>query len=561
MAALESPIETRAHWFGDPEHASFGWLSQSTISCSERAVLILPPLGYEYWSAHGSLRALAEGLARAGHLVMRLDYRGTADAVGQQWDAAMLASWRQDIGHAVEELRRMGAKHLSLIGLRVGATLALLMAQQVQADAVVAWMAVASGRRYVKELQLLSMGIAPELGHPAGAGARCMAGSVFSAECLADLAALTCEAVQTDARVLVLDRPDKASNLKLVEQLRAQGTQADHLVMDGAQAMLDLPTEYATVPRDQVLAIVDWVGQLEGPASLPLADGATTWQTHLAATDRTCLSVEIAGGQGRQGVEETALRLGPSALVGIQARAWDPEPSAPQQASRACVVLLNTGSEPHVGPGRAWVEIARQLAARHCTVIRADYRGWGESPDQGHAPGRPYDAHTVEDTRDIVEALVARGEQRIIVVGLCAGAWAALRRCASLPIQALVAFNPQLYWQPGDPVYATIPEDVAWRKEEAKRNPQWVQAGRQAVYAWLQEIRQAPYPVDFWFSPQDVGLHYIQGLMGDALAELLTGALHIHGFAHLDHAMHLHWHRDEAIAAIMGMVERLERVG
>ena len=49
-------------------------------------VVIVPPVGYEYWSSHRTLRTLAERLAGQGCCALRFDFDGTGDSAGDQWD-------------------------------------------------------------------------------------------------------------------------------------------------------------------------------------------------------------------------------------------------------------------------------------------------------------------------------------------------------------------------------------------------------------------------------------------------------------------------------------------
>ena len=216
-------------------------------------VVIVPPIGYEYWSSHRTLRTLAERLARNGCLALRFDFDGRGDSAGDQWDPARLEAWQSNIGQAADALRGWGVTRLVVIGLRIGGTLALTQGAAVGADAVVAWAPVARGSRYVRELQLLGLAV-PETPDLPGRAGVVQAGSVFSAETLAGLGAIDLGALpdRPAMRVLVVDRDDKPASTAILDRLRALGVEPDHVVREGADLFLDQPTEYATVPGDIV---------------------------------------------------------------------------------------------------------------------------------------------------------------------------------------------------------------------------------------------------------------------------------------------------------------------
>ena len=542
MPQFPSPaqaVTTRAHWFGEADEPTLSWLTEPVGSTGRSGVLLLPPIGYDYWTTHRAMRDLAERLAANGHRVLRIDYRGTGDSTGCAWAAGILGKWEDDVRRAVEELRGRGATSIALVGLRFGALLALNLLAEVGADAVVAWIPVVSGRRYVKELQLLSTP-APALPSVAGgSGTRFLAGCAFTTELLSRLASRSVEAVETNARILILDRPDRVSSAGLAEKWSEKGASAEQVLLDGVQTILDVPTEYAVTPTPHLALMADWLGRAPPEAGETSQVPEATWHDHARFLY-----------EGRPLVEQ-AVRLGEAQLVGIECAGAD-------GGARGTVVFLNTGSEPHVGPGRAWVELARDVAARGWRTIRVDYQGWGESPDNGYAPGQPYDAHAVADTLALARALVDRGDRRIVLVGLCASAWIALRDGASLPVHGIVAFNPQLYWQTGDPVWATMPESIEW----CHRDDDNVWADplrRSAVRRWFEAIQAAPFPVDFWFERDDPGIQYLRGPLSHAIPPTgaALGAVTIHEFEYLDHAMHRHWHRSEALDAIMALLGRV----
>jgi pimeloyl-ACP methyl ester carboxylesterase len=501
-------------------------------------VVIVPPLGYEYWSSHRTLRTLAERLAAQGCHALRFDFDGTGDSSGDQWDPARLHTWRGDIGRATSALSEWGITRIVLIGLRIGAALSLTEGARLGADAVVAWDPIVRGRRYVRELQLLGLPV-PETTERSGSIV--VAGSVFSAETLADLAGIDLITLEDRPapRVLVVDRDDKPPSSALLERLDALDVELDHVVCPGTELILDLPTEYATVPGDILDHICRWVG--------PGVVETTTTRDPLL---RTAASIGWRGGV----VDEELVLLGEPGLVGVHTR--------PGGTSRATVLWLNSGSEPHVGPGRAWVEYARDLALIGFSSVRLDFSGWGESPDLGHAPGRPYDQHGMEEVSEAVAALRELGHQKIVVAGLCAGAWVALKAAVTVDVDGVVAINPQMYWQPGDPVEADIvAETRARRLPEIRRNKRFRAMGawtlldllgvRHPAAQWLRDLQRRGTPIIAVFAEGDDGLEFLEDRTGRAWRRALSrGSITSATIADIDHPMHRHWMRESMVATI-----------
>ena len=120
-----------------------------------------------------------------------------------------------------------------------------------------------------------------------------------------------------------------------------------------------------------------------------------------------------------------------------------------------------------------------------------DFSGWGESPDRGHVPGRPYDQHGIGEVGEAVGSLRELGHQRIVLAGLCAGAWIALRATLTVDVDGVVAINPQMYWQPGDPVEADLVSETRVRRlPEIRRNKRLRSVG----LWWLLDILGVRHP-------------------------------------------------------------------
>jgi len=98
------------------------------------AAVICAPWGEEYLHSHRPLRFLARRLAEAGVHTLRFDYYGTGDSGGDIADASLRGA-EDDVLTAVEELQATAdAQNVLLIGMRLGANLAMAAAARSPAD-------------------------------------------------------------------------------------------------------------------------------------------------------------------------------------------------------------------------------------------------------------------------------------------------------------------------------------------------------------------------------------------------------------------------------------------
>ncbi|HYG76790.1 MAG TPA: alpha/beta fold hydrolase [Planctomycetota bacterium] len=113
-------------------------------------VVIAPPLFEERKSAYAPLRRLAVKLAAAGHAVMRFDYRGSGESGGdpaaRRWEHLA-----EDVASVRKTLARLSGKRDSvLLGLRMGATLALQESIRAGGEGVVALAPLIKGAAQVR---------------------------------------------------------------------------------------------------------------------------------------------------------------------------------------------------------------------------------------------------------------------------------------------------------------------------------------------------------------------------------------------------------------------------
>jgi pimeloyl-ACP methyl ester carboxylesterase len=146
-------LTSRTQYFG-AGHRLLGSLHVPTrLRPRSTAVILCNPFSEEASRAHRTYRVLATHLERAGYPVLRFDYGGTGDSLGEGTDAT-IDGWRADIVEAAEHLCAVtGATRVTLVGLRLGATLAALATSAgPRVRHLIMWDPIVDGGAYLAEL-------------------------------------------------------------------------------------------------------------------------------------------------------------------------------------------------------------------------------------------------------------------------------------------------------------------------------------------------------------------------------------------------------------------------
>lgn len=534
-------VEGQGIWIGPEDRPLAARVWQPVGQSSGVGILLLPAVCYEYWSGFFTLRALAEDLARRGHLVLRIDYDGYGDSAGQQTDPDRWAHWNQNVDLGVAQLRDWGVSRVALTGVRVGATLALLGGERNQASAIAALLPVVCGRRYVRSVAMMQdEGQAPpeiEAGRISACGA------------------ILPEALQTDLRAIKLaqwDRPPAADVLvierstchetsveKMVEDLRSIGSTVTHTYAGGFDLALDQPE--VAIAEEPVAISAQWLD--ETLRADPQDDPQAGPQTDAKLRDHA----EIAWLGGT--VRERAVSFGDKRLYGVE--------TLPEGEERATVVFAET-AVVHAGLARAWVEFARNLTLEGYHTVRVDFRGLGDSPDEGHLPSRPNAdnaARYLEDLAVVVRELRASGHQRIVLAGLCFGGWVALRGAESIPVEGAIAVNAPFFWERGDILEALIERTRRRRiPEVAEFKAHGAELERTVPHETgdlLVALREGGSQILLVHSDDDDGLEFLRDRVPAGWSAALdSGSFSLAEIFELDHAMFNDWRRVEVLAAI-----------
>jgi pimeloyl-ACP methyl ester carboxylesterase len=267
--------------------------------------------------------------------------------------------------------------------------------------------------------------------------------------------------------LLILDRDDPPMAGNWVQRIRQAQTPVDYQVLAGYRELMISPHQ-SVVPPQLTPVALKWLERLGrrhcatvAPPAQKKQDVPTAPVMHLAA--------------GR--VRESAVFLGEDVgLFGIVTESTDPAPS------RRAVLLLNAGATHHIGASRLNVTLARELALTGHVVLRIDQAGLGESPPR---PGEPenvvYAPHAVEDVATAVSYLRnTRAASEIVVVGLCSGAYHALKVAVSgAELAMVIPINPlTFFWKEGmllDVEYSTerVFQDAARYRRNLFRPSSW----------------------------------------------------------------------------------------
>ena len=421
-----APIVDEPMWFGKSGAPLFGWLSRPASAAVSGGVVIVPPVGYEARNARASLRYFSHELARAGFAALRFDPRGTGDSALEFAEVLPSPDWVEDLALAVGLLRSIGVGSVSVVGMRLGATVAAMAASDAALDisSLVMWDPCESGRSYLRELR--SLEALRRVDFPENAD-----GSVETAEFLftAAMAASTGDlkmSVLVDEfhakRSMVVTRPSRTLSSRLQQHLEERG--ARFVTTFEQEALIEALPFGAVIPKVTIAGIVSWLGE----------DAHSGVMTTTSFNPETILVSERPTSR----IKERATFLGPHRLFAMLSEPLDPGPGP-------WIVLLGNIHDDHSGQSRMWVELARRWARSGLRCARVDLSGMGESesPDSPRATHQ-FDERWLRDVISLGPALEASDPSNTVFVGFCASTPLAVEAAVALGSRGVCLINPAI---------------------------------------------------------------------------------------------------------------------
>lgn len=182
--------------------------------------------------SHYAFRLLAAQLVREGFAVLRFDWSGTGDSAGDS-NSVSFQQWRDDLQTAVQELKDVSnARRISVVGFRLGATIAASTPFRQPLENLVLWEPVIDGQTYLEEMRTrVRRRFGDLLEPPSWWREGCsheLLGHAISPAHHSEIEALQLarQAVSAARRVSVITHKMAAQQQVLIEALRGRGVQA-----------------------------------------------------------------------------------------------------------------------------------------------------------------------------------------------------------------------------------------------------------------------------------------------------------------------------------------------
>lgn len=401
----------------------FGWLHQPSNGRADIGAVMCSPFGYDALCAHRGWRELAEALTAGGMPALRFDYPGAGDSAGNEEDLQRFRAWIDSIKAAVHLLQaETGVTRVMLCGLRLGATLAVIAAEELGGvDSLVLIAPVLSGKSYIRELGVQHQTWLSRQGstEPVQDGDESSAVGAYGFRLYPDtLDQLVTVDLEQRARcpahrVLLHDACESVRVKRLAERYRGDGAQVDVGIFPEYNRFF-LDPRFSGAPRLAFQRVLDWLGVTSRMDALPASE---------VLAQAPHMRIDFADGC------ETVAIFGEGRYVGSFCQPRRPLDGAP------AVLLVNTGGVHRVGDGRIAVLMARRLAARGVASLRMDLGGIGDSErrDDARSLDAVYEHHAIDDAKAGADWLASAAHAPVVMFGVCTGAYVSMHTALAHP--------------------------------------------------------------------------------------------------------------------------------
>jgi alpha/beta superfamily hydrolase len=425
-ARSDSTFKEKPIWFGPADRPLLGWLTTPAGSTARGGVLLAPPIGREGRATRFAFRRLAAKLSGLGFVTLRFDYHGIGDSAGSIDDHDLDRLWVESVTAAAEVLRSCELTSISLVGMRLGATIAGVAAVEGDLDLsmLVLWDPCESGRAYLREVQALE---ALRLDNHSIDRSGSIETSEFvisahRAEEIRRLSLVNLAPGRLAERILVITRADRAISEGFRD--RFDGENVEWAVSKDQAALINAEPLYALMPETTMSVIGTWINDSPRDAH---AYGVSETLTGVAVTQRSDTGFDV---------QERCIEIGANHLFGVVS-----EPVG--EVRGPLIVFTNVSNEDHTGPSRLWVDLSRRWAALGLRCVRFDFSGIGDSP-LVWSPNIElfYEGQWLDDVVSVAPTLIPESSGNAVYVGMCSGAFYSVEAALTLGARGIFAINP-----------------------------------------------------------------------------------------------------------------------
>ena len=146
-------------FFEDGDKRLFGVAHTPRGDFADKGFVLVHPFGEEKLWSHRVYVNFAREAALRGFPVLRFDLSGHGDSSGRS-ENSTISSYIDEIGIAQSKLRALfpSIEKVGLLGLRLGATLALMSASRTEnLSDLILWEPISNGARYMQELLRINL--------------------------------------------------------------------------------------------------------------------------------------------------------------------------------------------------------------------------------------------------------------------------------------------------------------------------------------------------------------------------------------------------------------------
>ena len=145
---MEKPL-----YFQCGKHQLFGVIHEPDVSSmpQKTGIVFCAPFAEEKLWSHRVFVNFSRLLAKQGYYSFRFDYRGHGDS-DCRFEEATIQTRIQDIQQAVSTLRmETSVDRVGFLGLRLGATLAILACEKDETNFLILWEPILEGEKYIQQ--------------------------------------------------------------------------------------------------------------------------------------------------------------------------------------------------------------------------------------------------------------------------------------------------------------------------------------------------------------------------------------------------------------------------